>query len=286
LTVDLDLEHFVLFSSAAGFLGPAGQTNHAAANSFMDALAHARRASGLPALAVDWGAWAEVGAAVRDDLEARVERTGLIHMAPEPALAALAWAMNQNAPQIAILDADWATYRQRFPRGGVPGLLAGLTVAVNPPVSRSSFPLQKAEENRRDQPGSVTLREQLAAIPVSQRLDRLMDAIRAQAARIMRLDEVGNIADDRPLRDLGLDSLMAVEMRNALAAQVGAKLAATLLFDQPSVGALAVFLAGSVFAELFPVQPDEGEKTELAGLDVSALSALLDAELGEIKTDA
>jgi acyl transferase domain-containing protein/SAM-dependent methyltransferase/NAD(P)-dependent dehydrogenase (short-subunit alcohol dehydrogenase family)/acyl carrier protein len=286
LTVDLDLEHFVLFSSAAGFLGPAGQTNHAAANSFIDALAHARRASGLPALAVDWGAWAEVGAAVRDDLEARVERTGLIHMAPEPALAALDWAMSQNAPQIAILDADWATYRQRFLRGGVPGLLAGLTVAINPPVSRSSFPLQKAEENRRDQPGSVTLREQLAAIPVSQRLDRLMDAIRAQAARIMRLDEVGNITDERPLRDLGLDSLMAVEMRNALAAQVGAKLAATLLFDQPSVGALAVFLAGSVFAELFPVQPDEGEKTELAGLDVSALSALLDAELGEIKTDA
>jgi acyl transferase domain-containing protein/SAM-dependent methyltransferase/NAD(P)-dependent dehydrogenase (short-subunit alcohol dehydrogenase family)/acyl carrier protein len=278
LTAGLDLEHFVLFSSAAGLLGPAGQTNHAAANSFIDALAHARRASGLPALAIDWGAWAEVGAAVRDDLEARVERTGLIHMAPESALAALAWAMSQSAAQIAILDADWAVYRQRFPLGGIPPL----TPNPAPTMGAGSYTTlaPNPSPKGRGEPGSTTWQERLAAAPTAQRLEVLMDAIRAEAARIMRLDDEGNITDERPLRDLGLDSLMAVEMRNALAARIGVKLPATLLFDQPSVSALAAFLAGGALAELFPVQPDAGAESELAGLDAAALSALLDAELG------
>ena len=125
-----------------------------------------------------------------------------------------------------------------------------------------------------------TWQERLAAAPAVQRLDLLMDAIRAEAARIMRLDEVDGITDERPLRDLGLDSLMAVEMRNALAARVGVKLPATLLFDQPSVSALAAFLANGALAELFPVQAEPGEAAELAGLDAAELSALLDAELG------
>ena len=269
LTAHLDLEHFVLFSSAAGLLGPAGQSNHAAANSFVDALAHARRSAHLPALAIDWGAWAEVGAAVRDDLEARVERTGLIHMAPDQALAALAWVMSQKATQIAIVDADWVVYRQRFPLGGAPIF----TPSPSPTGREETGPFTLQE--------SATLHEQLAATPLSHRMEVLLDAIRAQAARIMRLDDANTITDERPLRDLGLDSLMAVEMRNALAAQVGVKLTATLLFDQPSVGALATFLAKGALTDLFPTAPAPETEADLAGLDAAALSALLAAELGD-----
>ena len=281
LTADLKLEHFVLFSSAAGLLGPAGQTNHAAANSFIDALAHVRRTAGLPALAIDWGAWAEVGAAVRNDLEARVERTGLIHMAPESALAALAWAMSQNAPQIAILDADWAVYRQRFPLGGIPPLTPKPFATIGAGSHTTLTPSPSPEG--RGAPGSATWQERLAAAPPAQRLELLMDAIRAEAARIMRLDDEGSITDERPLRDLGLDSLMAVEMRNALAARIGVKLPATLLFDQPSVSALAAFLANGALAGLFPAPAEPSENAELAGLDAAELSALLDAELA-VKT--
>ena len=112
-------------------------------------------------------------------------------------------------------------------------------------------------------------------------MEVLLDAIRAQAARIMRLDDANTITDERPLRDLGLDSLMAVEMRNALAAQVGVKLTATLLFDQPSVSALAIFLAKGALADLFPTALAPETEADLAGLDAAALSALLAAELGD-----
>ncbi|MCB1921106.1 MAG: SDR family NAD(P)-dependent oxidoreductase, partial [Candidatus Competibacteraceae bacterium] len=284
LTAHLDLEHFVLFSSAAGLLGPAGQSNHAAANSFVDALAHARRAASLPALAIDWGAWAEVGAAVRDDLEARVERTGLIHMAPDQALAALAWAMSQKAAQIAIMDADWVVYRQRFPLGGAPIFTPSPspTGREEPNTLTSSLsPIGRREIKILTRQGSAALHEQLAAAPLSRRMEVLLDAIRAQAARIMRLDDANTITDERPLRDLGLDSLMAVEMRNALAAQVGVKLTATLLFDQPSVSALAIFLAKGALADLFPTALAPETEADLAGLDAAALSALLAAELGD-----
>ena len=295
LTADLGLDHFVMFSSAAGLLGPDGQTNHASANSFIDALAHTRRALGLPALAIDWGAWAEVGAAVRDDLHARVERTGMIHMAPESALAALTWAMGQKEAQIAILDADWVVYRQRFPLGGAPPLIPSRTsfprphsraeepeaiAEVRPPLAGESWSGGAAWSGKDgNRLGTQTWQGQLVTMPILRRMEALTGMIRAQAARIMRLDKVDSIADDRPLRDLGLDSLMAVEMRNALAAQVGVKLSATLLFDYPSVGVLAHFLARGILAELFPIRLDTSEENALADLDAADLSALLDAEL-------
>jgi acyl transferase domain-containing protein/SAM-dependent methyltransferase/acyl carrier protein len=271
LTAALALDHFVLFSSAAGLLGPAGQTNHAAANSFLDALAHMRRARGLPALAIDWGAWAEVGAAVRDALPDRVLRSGLAYMAPDQALAALAWAMRQGLPQIAILDMDWARYGGRFPHGAVPALLPDEVRASTPPGEVSAAPVKE---------GLASWRDQLSGASAAGRMLRLLDLIRAEAARIMGLEDLDMVTDERPLRELGLDSLMAIEMRNALATQTGEKLPATLLFDCPSINALAASLAQGALAELFRQAAATTDSDDLAGLDATALSALLDAELG------
>ncbi|GHD52895.1 hypothetical protein GCM10017083_28850 [Thalassobaculum fulvum] len=272
LTRDLALDHFVLFSSAAGLLGPAGQANHAAANSFLDGLAAWRRQQGLPAISMDWGAWAEIGAVPKAGVEAHVERTGLVHMAPDEAMRAFAWAMAAQPEQVTVLDADWAAYRRRFPIGGVPTLLAGLGRSV-----ASTATAQPAEAV------AETLRARLAAAPAGRRMDLLGDAIRDEAARIMRHPDPAAIDDQRPLRDLGLDSLMSVELRNALVAKLDRKLPATLLFDHPSVAALAAFVAAEALADLF-VTPSAGagagDGDDLVGLDAAALSDLLDAELG------
>jgi len=270
LTRDLALDHFVLFSSAAGLLGPAGQANHAAANSFLDGFAAWRRQQGLPAVSIDWGAWAEIGAVPRAGVEAHVERTGLVHMAPDEAMRAFDWAMAAQPEQVAILDADWAAYRRRFPLGGVPTLLAGLGRSVASTAKVSDGPAEAVAE---------TLRARLAAAPAGRRMDLLGDAIRDEAARIMRHPDPAAIDDQRPLRDLGLDSLMSVELRNALVAKLDRKLPATLLFDHPSVAALAAFVAAEALAELFET-PSAGDADDLAGLDAEALSDLLDAELG------
>jgi len=270
LTGGMALDHFVLFSSAAGLLGPAGQANHAAANSFLDGLAIYRRQQGLPAVSIDWGAWAEIGAVPKAGVEAHVERTGLIHMPPDEAMKAFGWAMAAAPEQVAVLDADWAAYRRRFPLGGVPALLAGLGRAVRP---AGSAPVKATE------PAAETLRSQLAAAPAGRRMDLLCDAIREQAARVMRHPDPAAIDDQRALRDLGLDSLMSVELRNALVAKLDRKLPATLLFDHPSVAALAAFVAAEALPDLFAAALSAAAD-DLAGLDAGALSELLDAELG------
>lgn len=296
LTRDLDLDHFVLFSSAAGLIGPAGQANHAAANSAVDAIAAIRRAEGLPALSIGWGAWARVGAAVVDGVRDHVGRTGLIHMDPDAALAAMEHALLHPPADghIAILDADWPGYGERFVRGAVPVLLRDLVAAPRRTArlavsDKAAMPVAGAGRTNGD--ASTGWRDGLAVLPGLLRLDGLRDRIRAEAARIMRLPDAGSLDDDRALRDLGLDSLMSVELRNALMARVDTRLPATLLFDRPSVAALADYLAGDALASLFPVTVAEARHKQdvaaalpgddLADLDADALSALLAAELGE-----
>jgi acyl transferase domain-containing protein/NAD(P)-dependent dehydrogenase (short-subunit alcohol dehydrogenase family)/acyl carrier protein len=300
LTKDLELDHFVVFSSAAGLLGPSGQASHAAANSFLDGLAAARRAAGLSALSIDWGAWGEVGAIPRAGVEDHVESTGLIQMAPEQAMKAFGWAMDLQATsgsgaglgagsaQVAVLDADWVGYRRRFPLGGVPKLLADVgLIGAETRASRSKDPTSNAPTPNAPTsnapvsemtPKQQSWRQAIAATPVGRRMDVLRDAIRAEAARIMRHPNPNGIDEARALRDLGVDSLMSVEMRNALAAKLDHKLPATLLFDHPSVVDLATFIAGDVLADLFVSVQADGDA--LSGLDQDELSNLLDAELG------
>ncbi len=270
LTAGLGLDHFVLFSSAAGLIGPSGQANHAAANSVVDAISAHRRAAGLPALAIDWGAWAEIGAAVRDGVGARVERTGLVHMAPDQALAALEWLMQADGlpAHVAVVDADWSAYRRRFARGAVPTLLAGLAAAA-PRPEQAPVPQPAAP--------AAGWAARLEAAAEDRRRDLLADLVRGEAAKIMRLDEA-ELEQGRSLRDLGLDSLMSIELRNALVARIGTKLPATLLFDHPSIAALTTCLAETVFTGLFAAGPAD----DLAGLDADALSALLESELDEV----
>ena len=270
LTRHRAVANFVLFSSAAALLGPAGQANHAAASSLLRSLAVERHRHGLPALAVEWGNWADVGAVVKAGLEGEVAASGLLAMPPRAALDALGAAMAADRPAIAILNADWDLYRTRYPHG-----MAGVMV----PAREREAPAGPAPV-RSVAPEAPDTAQGWAALlertPAAGRLDALRDAIRTEAAGIMGLAEASAISDSRPLRDLGLDSLMSVEMRNVLAARTGARLPATLLFDHPTVAALADTLAAGPLAAHIAATLQGGD---LDSLGVDDLSALLEAEL-------
>jgi acyl transferase domain-containing protein/SAM-dependent methyltransferase/acyl carrier protein len=263
LTRHLPIEHFVLFSSSATLVGSAAQANHAAANAWLDALAERRRAEGLPGLSIAWGAWAEIGAAARAG--EGVARRGLLPMPPDAALAALGHAMTSTEPVLGVLDVDWGRFLGRFPTGLVPPLFA----AVAPPVA----------EGRLDDAQPTTTqgwREELQAVPEAQREASLQELIRETVGRILGLTAGTLPAPNAPLRELGLDSLMTIELRNALATACGSRLPATLVFEHPTCTALAAHLGATVFAGLLPVAAGDG----LDALDAGDLARLLEQELG------
>jgi len=193
-------------------------------------------------------------------------------MAPQQALEALGHAMASGRARLAILACDWPRYLERFPAGGLPTLLHGFASTGDSPRGLSPVSVSAAAPAR-----AQDLRARIERSPAVKREDVLRDAIRGEAARVMALPGADSIDDERPLRDLGLDSLMSVELRNALVSACGAKLPATLLFDHPTIAALAQELARGVFADLFPSQA--GTASDLEALDVRELSALLEAEL-------
>jgi acyl transferase domain-containing protein len=239
---DPPLDAFVLFSSAAAVLGSAGQANHAAANAFLDALAHHRRALGLAALAVNWGAWSEVGAAAERGAGKRASDRGLGEIAPARGLAALATALAQPAPRVAVLPIDWPRFLRPFPPGAEPALLREMARQVRRGAAAPAAGAAAAA----GAPGAEELRRELAAAAAGERRGVLARFLRRQVAKVLGLDGGQAIDGRQPLAELGLDSLMAVELRNVIGLAVGSPLPATLLFDQPTLEALADYLAREV----------------------------------------
>jgi acyl carrier protein len=225
----------VFFASGASVAGSAGQANHAAANAFEDALAWRRQAEDKPALSINWGPWAEIGAAA----DRAVKATFLRPLAPAQGLAALSACLSRNPEglfskaQIAVFDADWVVHAEQSESPSVAPLASEL-------VYESSRSMH-AHSERRGVAMEISWRVRLLAAPEHRRHAQLRDEVRAMVANVLAapLETVGVEA---PLRDLGLDSLMAVELRNRLGKAVELTLPATVTFDHPTVAALTSFL--------------------------------------------
>ncbi|WSK75492.1 SDR family NAD(P)-dependent oxidoreductase [Amycolatopsis sp. NBC_01286] len=233
LTRDAGLAAFVLFSSAAGVLGGAGQGNYAAANAFLDGLAARRRAAGQAAVALAWGLWAGDGQISSAADAQRMARAGFGALDPARGLALLRTALTSARPALVPMVLDVAVLRDRARDHGVPPLLSELTG----PVRRAAATA-----------GSGLL-SRLAAAGPADRVAQLTSLVRAEAAVVLGGGD--GVTATQAFRDAGFDSLTALELRNKLTDLTGTALPSTVVFDHPDPQALAEYLAGT----LAPVAP-------------------------------
>ncbi|MFJ1991641.1 type I polyketide synthase [Streptomyces asiaticus] len=234
LTEGLDLSAFVLFSSLAGAIGGAGQGSYAAANAYLDALAQQRRAQGLAATSVAWGPWAEGGMAVDGALEDRLRRGGMAAMTPELAVKALQQALDLQETHLAIADLDW----ERF----VPSYTAVRASRLLDEVPEARRILEAATSGgatTQFETGGSELRERLAGMSEAEQERALLELVTTQVAMVLGFPSVESVESQRAFRELGFDSLTAVELRNRLDAATGLRLPATIVFDHPTPVALA-----------------------------------------------
>jgi polyketide synthase 12/myxalamid-type polyketide synthase MxaB len=239
LTRTLPLDFFVLYSSAASLLGSAGQGSYAAANGFLDGLAHARWGRGEPATVINWGAWSVRGMATRqaEAQKRRWQEAGAGWLSAEQGLAALEEVLRRGWAQALVSNVDWPRWQEQL-RGPLPPLLQAVAAAP-----QAEAPADEA----------VPLADRLRELPGPERRPAVLAFVRARAARVMGLPGPDGLDVRQPLQELGLDSLMAVELTRTLAAAAGHDLPATALFNYPTIEALAGHLA-----ELLGPPPEGG----------------------------
>src|SRR6202011_4505463 len=232
LTADQDLAAFVLFSSAAG-LGSPGQANYAAANVFLDALAAERRHRGLAAQSLMWGLWEPRGVGMTAHLGRaelmRMRRQGVQPLSLGLGLELLDAALSLPDAVLIPLHLDLGVLQRQLGGAEVPSLYRGLLRGGLNRASASS-----ADTN--------ALRARLAALASEERLQALVELAKEDIAAVLALPGASSVPADVPLKELGLDSLMAVELRNRLSGRGGTKLPTTVAFDYPTARAMAQLL--------------------------------------------
>ncbi|MFD8693132.1 beta-ketoacyl synthase N-terminal-like domain-containing protein, partial [Streptomyces sp. NPDC059651] len=266
LTRDMDLSAFVLFSAGAGTVGTAGQAAYAAANVFLDALAQARRSQGLPGLSLAWGLWAQTSAMTGTLGEAdrtRLGRLGVVPMETDGALALLDAAVAADDAFLVPMRLDLSTLRKNF---------ADLT-----PVLRGLAP-QRA---RRQATGAVApafeggeLGRRLAAMAVGQRQAFLLDLVRGEVAAVLGHASSEGVEAERAFKDIGFDSLTAVEFRNRLGAATALRLPATLVFDHPSAAAVTRLLMSELGGDTTTATTDASVRPRTAVTDDEPLAII------------
>ena len=267
LTLGTPLDFFVLCSSAAGLLGNRGQANHAAANAFLDAFAWYRHAQGLPALSINWGAWSTVGAAaelVRHKQQAMAER-GIGVISPEQGISAFAALLGQDAIQVGVIPIHWPKYldadtaQRPFLRAFTKRFLPEATQSKRSATTQAH----------------TNLREVLSALSSNARAEQLSRYIRAEIAQVLGIAEMQLIPSQQPLFELGIDSLMALELKNKLEAGLCAPLHSTLIFDYPTIDGLTTYLLTHLFEQtngshLQPMPTPSAERSGELSAELSA----------------
>ncbi|MEW2417708.1 type I polyketide synthase [Streptomyces sp. NPDC046866] len=235
LTAGQELDAFVLYSSAASTFDGSGQGNYAAANAYLDGLAAHRRAQGLPGLSLAWGLWDPEAGGMASDLTAadlqRMARTGVLPLGSARGMALLDAALTGPHAQVLPAALDTRALEQRARRSDLPAILRGL---VRPAVVRRTAAAADS--------GDAGLAERLAVLAPADRDRLLLDLVRRHVAAVLGYSGAHEVSPDRPFKEVGFDSLTAVEFRNRLAGEAGVRLPATLVFDYPTPAEVADFL--------------------------------------------
>ena len=226
MTRSQPLDFFVCFSSIASLIGSPGQGNYAAANAFMDGLMQHRRAIGLPGLSINWGPWADAGMAAQlgSAAQERLKARGVNPLEPARALSMLSDLLSEPTAQVGAFSIDWPKFMAQLPPG-----------ASLPALERFRSSADEVE-------GYLQGLEQLKQVPVRERRSHLMTHIQTEIADVLGYDSPDEIALDQPLADLGVDSLMAVELANQLEHSLGPTIPASFLFEHPTLEGLVNYL--------------------------------------------
>ncbi|MGW6209857.1 type I polyketide synthase, partial [Streptomyces sp. NPDC055089] len=232
LTADAELDDFVLFSSIVGVTGNAGQANYAAANAYLDALAHHRHALGLPATSLAWGLWDQPdgmsGGLGATEL-ARWQRSGLAPLSVTDGLALLDAALAGEDPAPVLVRTDANALRARAEQGVLPSVLRGLVRTRRPRASAAPA----------DAAGAGSWATRTAGLPEEERQRTVAELVRTTVATVLGHTTSETLDDSRAFRDLGFDSLAGVDLRNRLATATGLRISATAVFDHPTPRSLA-----------------------------------------------
>lgn len=247
-THEMALDFFVMFSSVASVLGSPGQGNYAAANAFMDGLARYRRRHGLPALSINWGPWAQVGMAAGANGRGRQRRSasGLGEIPPVLGLEALGYVLSMNLAQATVAPIHWPALTQALPAGAEPAVLASMLEQT-----------RQVDDGAGPAAGELLLR--LSQAPREDQRQIIMAYLSQRTAKILGLDPAYPLDVRKPLSEMGMDLLMAIELKNALDQVVGKKLPATLAFEYPNIQAITDYLIADVL-ELQPATAGEAPK--------------------------
>jgi NAD(P)-dependent dehydrogenase (short-subunit alcohol dehydrogenase family)/aryl carrier-like protein len=257
LSLGAPLDFFIAFSSIAAVWGGAGLAHYAAANAFLDTLAHHRRALGLPALSINWGPWGAVDVdseVLSEENQQLLERMGLHALEPEQALDAFEQLMGANATQTVIARVDWSTFKMLYEAKAPRPLFSDIGGSPTGQALGASGP------------GS-DLRGRLDRAPASERADLVRSYLQEQLARALQTN-VAEIDPERGLLEMGLDSLMIMEVINRLKRDLGIQLYPREFFEQPSLSALATYIAtefGRMRGDVAPPLPAAAFQPGLLG---------------------
>lgn len=268
-TLHAPLDYFVMFSSVIHLIGNPGQANHAAANAFLDAFAHHRRAMGLPGLSMGWGVWAEIGSAadlVRHGRKRLTDEQGLGIMSPRQGMRTFAALLVQNPKHVSVAPMHWDRFAARFEH-------------LAPYFDEVCANLQ-AEDAQKPSEESNFL-QMLNQAPVTERRTLLQSHIQRQVSTVLGMAQLPPLTTG--FADMGMDSLMAVDLKSRMQASLGVPLRSTLVFDYPTIEKLTGYLAKEV-VRLEGLE--EGASASPADTDAPAggdAASMTNAELGEIE---
>ena len=263
------LDYFVLFSSAAAIWGSQGAAAYAAANHYLDKLAHYRAGLGLPGLSVNWGWWSGDGI-VTGEMSQLFTEAGLRQMPGQASLEALSYLIESGAVQCTVADVDWSTFKPLYEARRSRPLLA-----------RIEIPSSNLKVDAEGTPGGLL--EELAGAGKSRRKELLLEHVRQQVSEILGAGPDDPLDIRQGFFKLGMDSLMTVQLHSRLEANLGLELPKTLAFEYPSIAVLAGFLAEEVELALDLGQNGAHQDRPLPGgdKDESPPDSVLDAATGE-----
>ncbi len=255
LTQKYDLESFILFSSASSLVGSPGQANYCAANAFLDALAHGRRAQRLPAIAINWAAWQNTGLAANTEITATLKQKGIDSIKPTEGIEILEQLLLHSPVQIGVVPVDWKIWSKNNP---VTPFYDHLLIAQDEFIANLDF------------------KHQLLNVETTQRRALLIEQISQQVRNILGIKDIKQIDLELGFSELGLDSLGSVELRNKLQSNYDLKLSSTVVFDYSNIKTLADYLLTTMFKN------NVVQKTTNINSDLTQVENLSEAEAAEL----